>query len=122
MSKPIRTAIHAFANANGTTVYTFFTPVATGTAVRGIVATSTDTVDRVLNLYYWTGTFDLLVGSCNIPAGAGSNGIDSVDVMENLKEAGIWPWEIKTGLFRAGMASAVTLTKSVYVFYTGLDL
>ena len=61
-------------NGDGTTAQTLLTAGSNGARVNFISAVSTDTAAVKLNLYYNDGTTDFLIGSVNIPAGAGTDG------------------------------------------------
>jgi hypothetical protein len=113
-----------FAPGDTTTEKTLITAGSVGTKVQSILAVSTDTSNRDIQLYISVGGTDLLIGTIQIPLGAGNT--NSVPTINLLASAQI-PWNTDaqgnkfiylpaTGLLRAAMGTTITAAKVVNLF------
>ncbi len=85
-----KTAGFQFVNGTGTTVTTVVTAGANGSRISALTATSTDTAQRILDIYVQPGGSGTayLIGSVTIPIGAGTGGAAAVNLLNALQLAG----------------------------------
>lgn len=121
----INNSTTSFSDVDGTNLKQISTTSANGTRVDAIIVTSTDTVDRDLNLYINDGISDFQIGQVTIPAGSGTTTSASVSALNILD----LPWLenigslfLKTGFsLKAGMATNITTSKVINVIVIGGD-
>jgi hypothetical protein len=103
-----------FQNADGTTVKAISAGANFAHTTKNILATSTDTVARVVDVYLRTGSVNYLAGSVSVPAGAGTGGAAAVDLLASLT-LGTGGVVVLHGSdsWQAGMEVAVTTGKEV---------
>lgn len=109
-----------FANADGTALKDVASLTTSNYRIDAIFVTSTDTAARVIDLYWNNGGADSLLGSANVPAGAGTGGAATVDLVATI--LGTSPGQFvlpATHKLRASMESAVTAAKTVDVTALG---
>lgn len=107
-----RSVIASFAqilNGTGLGLQDIF-PVATyAQQIDTLLCSNTDGIDHVVKLFAVAGSTQVLVGSGNVPAGAGSNNLPSTDLF-----AACFPVAVKSLLLAVGwhlqIAVAVTVT------------
>jgi hypothetical protein len=70
-------------NATGTTLVTGYTAGANGSKITGIIATSTDTVARDIQVFITNGGTDYLLGTKNVAISSGNvNGTPSTNILD----------------------------------------
>lgn len=116
--------------ADTTTPKVCFTAAATDSDVKAIIATSNDTAAINLQLWICRGGVDYLLGTINVPIGAGnSSGVPAIDLLNAVNIAGL-PLDyigkryipMKTGdTLKVGCLVTITTAKTCYVSVLGQD-
>jgi len=110
-------------NAMGTTPQAFNSAIYTKFRLDAIVASSSDTVDRVLVLELYDGLFYYPLGSVNVPAGAGQGTVPVVDVIAalptNVQKSVV---QADSYFLQARVTVAVTAAKQLNVIGIGGSL
>jgi len=114
----------SFVNADGTTFKTVATAGANDSVVKMLQCTSNDTAAVNMQVAVYDGTNRYVIGTVNIPIGAGSNGTaNAIDLLNNTAIPGL-PVDangkrivtLKTGWFlQVAPIAVVTAAKTVYV-------
>lgn len=79
-----------FANADGQTLKTIYTAGANGSKVHGLIATSTDTSARDMQLSITNGGTTYILGTVTVPIGAGNSGsVPSVNMLNSAQLPGL---------------------------------
>lgn len=110
-------------NADGTSFVSVVTPVAAGTRVKSIHASSTDTSAQVLQIAITKGGVDYVLGEVSVPAGSGTDGASSsvsllnATKMPALQSDGISRWlDLATGsVLKIKSKTAVTSAKVIQI-------
>lgn len=126
----VRDFLAKVVNGDGTTNKGVVTPVAAGTRLKNLIATSDDTVARTFQLIKTVGGIDFILGEIDVPIGAGTDGATSaVDVfaggrIKGLQTDGVSKWiDVANGTTLSMKAKvAVTAAKTVYFVGEGGDL
>jgi hypothetical protein len=74
----------ALDNAVGTTHQQFDPPLSTDWRLDMLIATNTDAIDHVVDVYYKPSGAEILLTSQNVPAGAGLAGAPAVNLLAGL--------------------------------------
>ena len=74
-------ATKTLVNGMGTTYQTLVNPPSNNLRIDAILAANSDAIDHVLNIALFAGGDDFQIVSVNVPAGAGSGGVNPVDVL-----------------------------------------
>lgn len=103
-----------FTNADGTTLKSVMTQSGYPSRLDSLLVSNTDTIAHVIRFYWnWAGT-DYLIGSINVPAGAGTAGVAAVEAMSLLFPSGSQGFTGTSGWnLRASMEVAVVATFNV---------
>jgi hypothetical protein len=117
-------------NANGTTAQTLYACDADGTKVTGLIATSTDTVARDLQILVTRSATDYVLATVTIAAGAGTvAGTAPVNLLTTTNFPGLptdsdgnpYFYCESTDTLKAGLLVAVTAAKVVNVVAVAAD-
>lgn len=126
----VRQFNQTFVNGDGTALKTVVTPVAAGTRVKSLMATSDDTTARVLQIWLTISAVDHLLGEVTVPIGAGSDGstpavnLLNATSMPGLQFDGISRFlDVANGtLLKIKTKVAITAAKTIYILGEGGDL
>lgn len=125
----VRDFVAKLVAADGTANKSVAVPVADGTRIKALMATSDDTVARVLQLVKTVAAVDYIIGEVNVPIGAGTDGstpavnLLNATNMPGLQTDGISRWiDVANGTtFNIRTKVAVTAAKTIYLIGEGGD-
>lgn len=126
----LNTGAVKFENGDGTTLAALITPGSNGTRVMQIAAATDDGSDVDLDVFLTISAVDYRIGSVTIPAGTGTSGDGGISVLDNLAAAKnilgtgapVNVLDLANGdVLKVAPSSAVTSTKTLWIYATGKD-
>src|SRR4051794_32654395 len=86
----VNAAVGTIANADGTTVKTVLTAGTNGSKVEALTVSSTDTSDRVVNVYLTRSAVNYLLCTLTVPLSSGNDAaVSPVDVFHHARVPGL---------------------------------
>jgi hypothetical protein len=106
--------------ADTTTLKQVFGGTPNGTRLDAILVASDDTVDRVLDVWLVKSAVNYLLGSATIPAGTGTAGTKSLDLLaEVLPTPIVGIWLDSSVLLDVACETTVTAAKTIHITALG---
>jgi hypothetical protein len=120
--KPL-TAFLSFVNADGLTVKNLTQATSRSQRWDTILVANTDTIAHVVRVYAHKSTTMTLIGSVNVPAGAGTAGVAAVELIAALFPTGSQGAAIEqSDYLQMSVEVAVVVAFTVWVFAFGAEL
>jgi hypothetical protein len=111
----------AFTSADTTVAKQILASGSGASFVRSILVTSTDTVDRKLDIYYRHSSTNYLIGSIDLPAGTGTAGTNPVDALDSTHIAAGQGIPMTAGdSLQAALEATMTAAKEIDVVVLAL--
>jgi len=124
----VKNGVITIVNATGTANVTSYTAGTSGAKIESWIVTSTDTSDRILNIWYNTSATNYLIGTVNIPLNSGnSTSVPTVDILANLtglardSNGNKYIYVSASNLLTISVTVAVTAAKTVTSFIQAGD-